>query len=211
MDPDVSGHHFGVSCPSWRCPERLHQVLPLRKYLRASVFICGSYAVVVIDRERSVIGKPPPNIDLALPGERRDAGSGDLVVDPPADVLGPSLPEVRPPRVARGPWIEHAEDVDESVGLEDAREPFALLGRAAGPSAIAAPVREVDVLVRHVPVAADHELAPARAHELEPRKEALHESELARLRRIARRARGEVDRHDAQATEIQLQVAALRI
>jgi hypothetical protein len=65
--------------------------------------------------------------------------------------------------------------------------------------------------VRDVPVAAEHELAAARAHGLEARHEGGEESQLARVRLLARGARREVDRHDAQVPEVGLDVASLRV
>src|SRR5688572_23192824 len=102
-----------------------------------------------------MVRKPPPRIDIAALRARGNPRSGDLVVDAPAHVLGASLAEIRPPRVAIGARVEHAEDVHEAMRLEEPREPLALLVGEAGAAAVGAPVPDVDLLVRHVPVAAE--------------------------------------------------------
>src|SRR5205807_1882813 len=81
----------------------------------------------------------------------------------------------------------------------------------AGPLLVRLPVLHVDLLVRDVPVAADHELAAARAHRFQPRQEPLHELVLARLRLVTRGSRGHVERDHAERAEIELQEAALRV
>jgi hypothetical protein len=179
--------------------------------LLLSAFTLPFEVVLVVHRERRVVGEAAADVDVAAASQRGHARRGDLVVDAPADVLRPRLAEVRPPGVSIRPRVEDAEDVHEAVRLEDVRQPLALLVGEPGAAPIGAPVPEVDLLVRHVPVAAEHELAAARAHGLEARHEGGEESQLAGLRLLARRARGKVDRHDAQVAVIGLDVAALRV
>src|SRR5213075_1125093 len=110
-----------------------------------------------------MVGKAPVRIDRSRPGFRGDRRGRDLVVDPPSDVLCPRLPAVRPPRVAIRARINPAEDIDEPELVEHAREPRTLLGQEAGILLIAAPVPEIDLAVRDVPVAAEDDLSPGVA------------------------------------------------
>ena len=55
-----------------------------------------------------------------------------------------------------GPRIDAAEHVDPADPVESLGEPGALLGEESRVLAVSAPVLEVDLLVRDVPVAADH-------------------------------------------------------
>src|SRR5688572_29453033 len=55
--------------------------------------------VVIVDRERRVVGEPPRLIDGAAVRGRGKGRGGDLIIDAPSDVLRPCLTAVRPPRV----------------------------------------------------------------------------------------------------------------
>src|SRR5688572_493386 len=55
--------------------------------------------VVIIDRERRVVGEPLSLVDRAALRRRRETRRGDLIVDAPSDVLGPRLTAVGPPGV----------------------------------------------------------------------------------------------------------------
>src|SRR4051812_3086826 len=138
--------------------------------------------IVVIDGYRRVIGKPRVVEDLRLSRLLRDPRRGDLVVDPPAEVLLARLAEGEPPSEAVGRGIDRAEHVHEAVLLEDAREPVPLGLQEAGRRHVLLPVLHVDFPVGDVPVAADHELAAALSHGGELGQEALHEIVLAHLR-----------------------------
>ena len=95
--------------------------------LRLSAFICGPLkGVVIVYGKRRVVGKATARVDVALAGERGDAGRGDLVVDAPAHVLRVGLPAVGPEGVALGARVQATEGVDEPVRLEYAREPLTL-------------------------------------------------------------------------------------
>src|SRR3990172_6623309 len=110
--------------------------------------------VIVIDRQRRVVGEALVLVDFHFARTRRDAGSRDLVIDAPADVLGPRLAAVRPPGVLLGARVDAAEHVNPAEVIEHPRQPLPLCGQKARVFAVAAPVPEIDLLVRDVPVAA---------------------------------------------------------
>src|SRR3954467_1348762 len=109
---------------------------------------------VIVDGEWRVVGEASPLVDRLAHGGGGDARRRDLVVDAPAHVLRPGLAAVRPPGVMARPGVQPAEDVDETDLVEHMREPGALLGREARVPLVRAPVGEVDLAVRDVPVAA---------------------------------------------------------
>src|SRR4030095_3602565 len=84
----------------------------------------------------------------------------DLIIDPPADVVRVSLPEVAPPGVTLGPWVEAAKHVHPSMLIEQARQPRPLLGQEPGVLLIAPPVFQINFAVRDVDVATQDELTP---------------------------------------------------
>src|SRR5437868_12168650 len=92
----------------------------------------SSQCVVVIDDERRVVGEAAVGVDLGGPRRGCNAGRCDLIIDAPADILGPRRAAIRPPRVLLGTRIDATEHVDEAELVEVAREPGALLGQTAG-------------------------------------------------------------------------------
>src|SRR5690349_20425759 len=110
--------------------------------------------VVILDRQRRVVGEALRLVDRLLARRLRHPRRGDLVVDAPADVLLPRLAAVGPPGVLLGSCVDGAEHVDEADLVEHAREPGALLGQETRVLMVRAPVLQVDLLVRDVPVAA---------------------------------------------------------
>src|SRR5690348_764704 len=117
-----------------------------------------SERVLVIDDERRMVRKTPLLVNGAALGRCREIGRGDLVVDTPSHVLRPSLPAIGPPGVLIGAAIEAPESIHPTELVEDARQPLAFLGQEAGVLAVAAPVLQVDFLMRDVPVAAEHDV-----------------------------------------------------
>src|SRR4051812_17220847 len=112
---------------------------------------------LVVDHERRVIRESPVLVDRDRTCRRCDSRCGDLIVDAPADVLLPRLAAIRPPRVLLRTDVDAAKDIDESQLVENSAEPRAFVGEKAGVLLIAAPVLEIDRLMRDVPVAAqDH-------------------------------------------------------
>src|SRR4029078_539959 len=87
-------------------------------------------------------------------------GRRHVVVDPPADILLPGLAPVAPPRVLLGTRVEPPKRVDIAEMVERVRQPRALLRREARILLVAAPIPDVDVLMRHVPVAAKEHFPP---------------------------------------------------
>src|SRR4051812_32295653 len=58
-----------------------------------------SERVVIVDQQRRMVGEALRLVDRLAVRGARNLGRGDLVVDAPADVLGPGLSAVGPPRV----------------------------------------------------------------------------------------------------------------
>ena len=77
-----------------------------------------SRSVGVIDNQRRVIGKALRFVDSGRLRPRGDAGRGDLVIDTPADILGPSLAAIRPPGVCRQFGMHPAKHVDKTGFIE---------------------------------------------------------------------------------------------
>ncbi len=97
---------------------------------------------VVVDDQRRMIGEAAGFVDRRRARGCGDARRRDLVVDAPADILGPRLPAIGPPGILFGPRIEATEDIDEAQLVEHLREPRALLGQEARVLLVAAPVLE---------------------------------------------------------------------
>src|SRR5690606_2798320 len=119
---------------------------------------------VVVDRQRRVVAETLVLVDRGSAGARGQRRRGDLVVEPPAHVLGPGLAAVAPPGVALvgGLGMQPAIHVDPAALVEHAGEPGTLLGQEARVLLVAAPVLQVRLRVRDVPVAAQDDLAAAR-------------------------------------------------
>src|SRR5215470_3285767 len=142
---------------------------------------------VVVDDERRVIGKAPALVDSCGARRRGDARRRDLVVDAPTHVIRPGLPAIRPPGVLPRLLVETAENVDETQFVKYAAQPRAFLGQESRVLLVAAPILEVDRLVRDVPVAAEDDLASGFSQLLQVRQERSKEAEFGLLSR--RRAR----------------------
>src|SRR5258708_2739354 len=130
----------------------------LLRQSRSAVLLLALGGAVIIDRQGRVVGEALLLVDRFLQRRGGDARRGDLVVDAPADVLRPGLAAVRPPGVLVGLVVDPPENVDEADLVEHAREPGALLGEKARVLLVGAPVPEVDLVVRDVPVAAQDDL-----------------------------------------------------
>src|SRR5688572_9196148 len=88
--------------------------------------------VVIVDRERRMVGKALRLVDRAALGGCSKRRRRDLVVDAPTHVLGPGLAAIRPPRVLLRPAVDATEYVDPSELVENAREPRPLLRQETG-------------------------------------------------------------------------------
>src|SRR5271169_2764998 len=106
-----------------------------------------------------MIREAPVLVDRYGAGRGRYTRCGNLVVDAPANVVCPSLAAVRPPRVLLGLRVNAAKNVDETQFIEHAREPRPFLGQETRVLLVAAPVLEVDRLMRDIPVTAKDDLA----------------------------------------------------
>jgi hypothetical protein len=121
----------------------------------------GAYATksysTVIGR---VVGELLGLVDVN-PARRPQALGGQVVVQPPAHVLRIGLPAVAPPGVGTRRWcgVQLAVHVHQPPGRA-AWSSRRALGQEAAVLLVAAPVLQVDLLVRDVDVAAQDEVAP---------------------------------------------------
>src|SRR5258706_9914272 len=166
---------------------------------------------VVVDRQRCVIGKTLRLIDAHSPRPCGDSRSRNLVVDAPAHVLRPRLAAIRPPGVLPRPRVHAAEHVHPADFVEGLRQPGALLGEESGVLAISAPVLEIDLLVRDVPVPAQDEFAAPRLEVPQHRHEFVEKAELGLLPLLRARSGGHVHRHDREPAEIRAKEYPLAI
>src|SRR5688572_17846195 len=167
--------------------------------------------MVVVDDERRVVREALGLVDRFPARGGGHARRGDLVVDAPADVLLPRLAAVRPPRVLIGLVVQLAEHIDETQLVEDARQPCALLGQEAGVLLVGAPVPEIDLPVRDVPVAAQDDFLVSVFQALQVQQEVLQEAEFRSLAMLAGRARRHIHRHHPELAEARLDVATLSV
>ena len=139
-----------------------------------------------------------------------------MVVQPPTDVLGIGLAAVAPPGVGfiGSGGVQVTVDVDQTALVQQLAHPGALFGQEARVLLVAAPVLQVDLLVRHVDVAAQDELALA----LELRQmriELVEEAELGLLALLSGRAARKIAADDgaprAGCVKAQLDVASLGV
>ena len=122
-------------------------------------------------------------VDARLPCLCSKCWRRQLVVEPPADVLRPGLPAIRPPGVAiiGCGGIELAIDIAPAAFGKHLAEPGALFGQETGVFLVRFPVFQVEFLVGDIPVAADDDLAPAGGEFAEDRIKTRHEAELGVL------------------------------
>src|SRR3989338_3583060 len=77
-----------------------------------------SRSVGVIDNQRRVIGEALRLVNSRRLSPRGDAGRGDLVIEAPADILGPCLAAIRPPGVCRQFGMQPAKHIDKANLVE---------------------------------------------------------------------------------------------
>src|SRR6185436_16832069 len=104
-----------------------------------------------------------------------------------------------------------AEYVDEAEFVEHLGQPRAFLRQETGILLVAAPVAKVDRLVRDVPVAAQHDLAPGLAQRAQVRQEGSEKPEFRCLAMGAAGARWQIDADYRQCVEVRLEVAAFDV
>src|SRR5690606_34783027 len=152
-------------------------------------------------------------VDRGLPSAFRDARGGDLVIDAPAHVLCPGLASITPPRVGfAGRFrVQATIYVHPFLLLEHAGEPAAFFRQEATVLHVSLPVLEVDLLMRDIPVATDHDFAAATRQLFQVREEAFHEDEFRCLPMVAAGAGGQVDGDDGQAVVNQFNIAPFGI
>ena len=157
-------------------------------------------------------------VGSGTPAQRR---AGQLVVDPPADVVGPRRAAVAPPGVVLALRMEHPVGIDPAApGLRirlvfavrtQAVEPVALGRQATGVFLVGLPVADVQLAADDVPVPAQHVVAAAGQPLVQYGFEPLHDLELVALAQLARRPGRDVERHHAQLAEARLDVAPLLV
>src|SRR5262249_53503954 len=80
----------------------------------------------------------------------------DEIIDAPPDVSRPAVHHLAPPRIVSAARLELPESVDETR-VEQPGKVIALLVGESGVAAVGLRVREVDLLVRNVEVAAEND------------------------------------------------------
>ena len=89
--------------------------------------------VVVIHDKRRVIAETLFLVNLGAHGACAELRRGDLVIEPPADILGPGLAAVLPPGVTGvgGLGMEAAIGIHPALFAQKAAEPGTLFGQKA--------------------------------------------------------------------------------
>src|SRR5574343_77928 len=138
---------------------------------------------VVIDDQRSMVGKALGLVNTGLDRRRRNTWSSDLIIDAPPDVLGPGLAAIAPPGVGLfgGIRIEVAIDIDPAQFVEDLAQPGPLLGQETRVLLVRLPVLQVDFLVGDIPVATEHDFPPFGAQRLHLREKHVEKAEFGLL------------------------------
>lgn len=145
-----------------------------------------------------------------------EPGRGEQVVDPPPGVVVEGPPAVAPPRVrpvdARVPFAHH---VAPAV-FEQLREPLPLVRQETGVAPVPAPVAQVQLGGRDVPVPADDHLPAGGGAPVERGAQVVAERGTERVLGVLfRRARlplGQVQRgHGEPARQVHLEIAAVEV
>jgi len=135
---------------------------------------------------------------VAARDARSDRPRREDVVDPPADVALAHVPPRRPPGEERFVTrLERAADIDE-MATEQTVEQFALLGALADDAGLALAGMNVDIGMRNIQVAAQHDLPSFRMQAARPLGEPLQERE---LRGVILAAVGDVHRRENEIVE----------
>lgn len=135
----------------------------------------------------------------------------DLIVDSPANILGPSLSAIRPPSVLLSLGIHFPERIDIALLVEQSIEPRALLGQEPGVFPIRLPVTQIDFLVRNVPIATQDVVAFPPTQLAQMRQKTLEKAELRSLSIRAGSPGGKIQGHHGQLAEASFQVAPFTI
>src|SRR5580658_5159176 len=125
-----------------------------------------------------MIGKALVTINAGGVGRAMQSGAQDLVVDAPPDIVRPRIAAIGPPGVFLGLWLDLTIGIDEAHLIEQMIEPGALLGKEAGVLLIRAPVLQIDLPVRNVPVTAEHVAAATLMKLAQVRQERLEKANL---------------------------------
>src|SRR4029077_1508570 len=167
----------------------------------------------VFDDQGRVVAESARLVHLAAARPRRQLGCGDLVVDAPADVVGPGLAAVAPPRIGlAGRFrVQPPVYVDPPELVEHAADPGPLLGQKAGVLLVRPPVLQIDLAVRDVYIAAQQDLATADEQLFEMRKERVQEAKFGRLALRRARAGRKVDRYHVGRAEFGLHITTLPV
>src|SRR5882672_7052652 len=137
--------------------------------------------IAVVDGERRAVGEAPALVDRAALHATAQCFGDDLIDNAPADVLRPGRPAIGPPRVLIGLLVDDTKCVNVARESDQLIEPGTFLGQEARVLLVRAPVAEVDLLVRDVPVAAQNVVAPGLAQFRKMRLKDIEETELRRL------------------------------
>ena len=155
-------------------------------------------------------------VNFHRPGALRQGLGRQVVVQAPADILGVGLTAVAPPGVGfiGGRGMQAPVDIDQTGLVEQFAHPGALFGQEARVLLIAAPVLQINLLVRHVDVAAQDELA-LRLELRQMRIELVEKTELGLLAFFSGRAAREIAADDgvprARPVKAQLDITPLGV
>src|SRR5262249_31618972 len=155
--------------------------------------------------------EPPVLVDAGGPHRRLQRLAYDLIVDAPARVVRERVAAVRPPRVLMRLLVYRAESIDVRASGKGRVEPRTRRRREARIILVRAPVLHIDVLVRHVEVAAEHERHAVAIEGFDALVERGQEPELGFLPRRAGRARREVRADDGDIAEPRLEVTSFGV
>ena len=141
---------------------------------------------IVIYSQRRMVAEPGLLINIRPPCTACQLRRSQVVIQPPPDVINVGLPSVAPPGVGGvgGVGVQVAVDIDQATavfrGVQQLGHPGALFGQKAAVLLVAAPVLQIDLLVRDIEVAAQNEFALAFCtHQV--RMEVLQKAEFGQL------------------------------
>ena len=133
----------------------------------------------------------------------------DLVIHPPAIAV---LVAVRPPGELVGIPIDHAEGVDVTQLVKQAFHPLLLFAEKTGQALRRLGIVHINIAVHHIPVTADHKLAPLVADLVQVVVKKIKEFALARLRLgVFGVGRGCQQAANTQLFKVGLNIAAFHI
>jgi len=166
---------------------------------------------MIIHDKRGMVGETSclvnPGCKDPIPQSRGD----DLVVDTPTHIILPRASTVRPPGILFGLPVHHPEGIDKISRAKQLIHPGPLLRQKTGIFLVAAPVLQIDLLVRYIPVAANDILPPFAAQTVEIWHKLIQKLKLEILPFITGCTRRRIQRNDTELPKLHLQITSLTI